>query len=743
MSIQLVFDEAEPRMTLSGLRGLDYGATWDIRLGSGVAMDAPSLTCILIPLPLTPEWDAATGSTARRRKSNFNIGASADWVETAVGTPTNYYLTSVGTVSSATTVKLTEPLAANRGLYVSWFTPNWGQGKGTALNFGWLSSAAAVHDLTFSVLNDGQVLTYAGTVFAGARSIAEITRMDTMEARISDLETQFGEASDTGYIQTGEQITNTFQSIMVIPRPPRELIVVSPTAGGGFVVTLPDMPHDDGSGVLPQITPPGTAWVQVPEGQACVQLWPLKYATEGTVVSMPHWMYYAPGSVQTGTCTVFYGTVGSGCSVSGSAVAHPYSGSAFSANGTANAYRTRCVLTGPGEYTPYVYGAQNSWTGVMGTTYAGSVDVASWIMAGDSFTLSVPTNPSGVTLRFRARSPEALAALAAQPELTYNRPVSLYVTNPSGGTMCLFKGANEPPRYDAAMNDAATFVEFECRDWWARLENSIVTDPMILDGQAIGTVVTTLLSEAGVGTAQMSIDDVDFRMPYDNHPSNGGWRSVVKVGDTPAKWLEAIHRDHARTFYMGWRPGTAGPVFQFSTPDSLGTVSAGTVFLTLAEAGGDPSGVVRSFTRTRPRPLANEVLVEGLEPGTNQRVQARVYDVDSYIAETAPEERPDDWIGEQRVMIYQNPALPTHADCAVIASLLLDRLANRPAAAEVECEMQWRSDGRPVWRGDILTVGTVNYRVQSLETRFVYDGTLVSYGTATAWRPTKYVLEEV
>lgn len=745
--IQVLLDVPQSRTQLSSLRGLDYGATWDLTLGGNVVMDYSTLTPILAPLCLTDAWLTPTGDTERLRKANFDVSGALSpyWTEAEVGYSGNWYLVSLGTAYANNFVETTMQYDANRALYASFFTPNWGQTQGTAIQLGWISTDATLDNLHVNVLNNGHVQVYHGTVFAGQQSITAISRIESVETRMDELETQYGAISSGDGAPVGRDITNQYQSILIYPRPYREIVVYSPSAGGGFCMTIPSMPPYEGSGETRVVTPPGWMFFKVPEGQAICQLWPVKFAESGTVVSQPHVMYYAPGTAQAGSATLYGAFLHENTSLVGSAVLHPYTGAAFASDGTANQYRMQCVLTGNKTHTPYLIGASNVWPGLADDTYDGSIDVTPWVSAKDGITISVPETASGVEMNMTLLGPEDLSASAASPDTTYNRPIRLDMVNWDGGTVTVFEGSNEPPEIEYREVDFVTGVKMKCRDQWYKFENHVFTDPMVLDGMVIGTAIYNIATECGWASDAVDIDYIDQMVPGADNPANGQWGHVIKAGETAAKWLEKLHKDYAPTWFMGIKPGSAGPILYFKDPEVLGTVPVGTVYPTVAEAGGDLRRVVRKMQERRLRPLANEVIVEGLRPFLNERVTSRWYDVDSYVASTEPASRPTNWIGEQRIYIYQNPRLQNENECSLVAAHLLDRLCDRPYMLEIECEMQFKSDGLPVWRGDALQVGTIGiFRVQSLEAKITYAGTAFSaQGSLVGWRPTTYVLEHL
>lgn len=737
MNINLIIDGPEARVARQGLRGLVYGHMWDLRYSANVVLDWPTKTIMLVPRPLHPDWWTCTGQYARPRKSQFSIASSSNWIEREIGVSGNWYLQSLGTVEASTVVYYANPLAANRGLYVSFFTPSWGDGDSIAILFGWQS---AEREVSLAVRNDGLVATYVGTALQGAEGIVLPREEPSDEELALNPRTAYGLASSAGGAVNREQIGNQFQSILVIPRPPRELIIASPTAGGAFCQTLIDLPL--GEPYEGTVTPAGTAWFQVPYGQACVQFVPLTFLQSGTVVSQPLYCYYPPGTVQTSSVTIHSGTLGPGCAVSGTLVAHPYSGTAFTPDGTATAFRVQCVATGPGNYTPYLYGCAPEFSAIMGTTSATMGIVINNVVAEGGLKLDVPDGPSGASLRFSLRAPAALEGSVPLIDMIGNRPVTLTLTADVGTaqvTTVVFQGRNDPPSWEVMPTDEAQTLEFVCHDWWHRLETTIVTDPLVLDGMNMGSAIHRLVSLAGIPDENIYVAPMDVNMPADDNPAAGHWKSLVNVGDTPARWLQTIHRNYLPEYYMGFRPGTAGPFFYCVSPEDVGTLP-----MAIVTTDGTAGYAARSFSAVQPAVLANEIIVEGMEPGSRERLVARAYLPDSFDPSTDPGSRPYYWLGENRVAIYQNPNLPTREDCAIVASKLLDRLSRRPQVAELECDLLLGLNGVPLWKGDVVQVDGALYRIQSLSVDFQLVGAGMEIAPGLDhWIEARYVLEAI
>lgn len=717
-AITVRLEDAEARILLDGQHLLFDGGQWDLSLSSGVGVDNVTYTGMLLPLPFSAEWQCRGDSdNARLRMSGYTIaGGTASWYELEPGFSGNYYLCSRGTVSGSAIVYTTQSFERNRGVYLSWFTPAAAVEQGTAIEFGWLGPGQSV---SCRVLNNGDV-----EVWDGAAQVL------TGNVRLPNAYpgTIGPQGATTG--AAAAQSSNRYNDLLAIPCRGRELLLLSKTWGGGFNVALERIAPD---AVDPTITEPGPLWWQVPSGQAIVQMAPMRYATAGTIYSAAQMMRFAPGTVG-GSVTMYSGTPGYGTvSVAGTIVTA--GGSAW---GTADTVaRCRVTLAGNGIASPWVYGARADWDATLGTVPA--APLVATVLTRQQARLTVDETPGEVRLEFGVAYPETLEGSALPLARTLsNRPVQLQL----GGTT-IWRGRTEAPRWQEACSDEARTLTLTARDYWAVLERYRMAEPTPLDGLNLGSAVASLVQMAGFGTAQLDIGSVDFTLPRSDSESRGEWALIPKVGDTPAEWLTRIHEDYAATYMMGWAPSATGPVFRFKSPDAMGSASVGTVRLTVGTL--DASNVARSIdTQTLP-PEANDIWVVGADPRTRRPIVSHRADIDSQDPELAGTARPANWLGEPVKFGWVNPAIQTQGVANWCADILYERLAVEREIIEFEADLLIRPDGLPVWRGDVVTVGTADYRVRSLESVFDLEvgGTVTGFGSGGVWRPTRYIAEKL
>lgn len=741
--IVLTLEGAEARIVHDGLNVLTDGRQWDMALSSGVGVDNVTRTGMLLPLPYTAAWQSrGDAEYARLRMSAYTVaGGTGSWYEMEPGFAGNYYLCSRGTVSGSAIVYTTQSYERNRGIYLSWYSPAAAVEQGTAIEFGW---KAPGQSLSCRVLNNGDVEVWDGS-----------TELLTGNVRIPN--SYPGSVGPQGATDgaSSAQAANKYNDLLAIPCRGRELLLMSRTFGGGFNVALDRLSPTDYDQT---ITEPGPIWWQVPSGQAIVQMAPMRFTTAGTLVSGTHWLQRAPGTVS-GSVTLYTGTAGYG-TVS-------YAGTVYGPSGTVaiGTADTQCrlgvVLTGDGVASPWVYGAAATWPATLGTTTA--TPTIGTVLARSTIRLDVDDDPMQSRMEFGLAAPLALEGSGLPLARTLsNRPVELSI----GGTAWWW-GRTEAPRWEEARADEARTLTIPCRDYWSVLEQYRMTDPVPMDGMNLGSAVAHLVRMAGFTDADLDIGSVDFSLERVGAESSGEWSLLPEVGDTPAEWLRRLRSDYAPTYQMGWRPGTAGPVFAFKSPEAVGSVAVGTVY---TEAGLAPTwpwitgysgtagttpvyGSVPHIGMVAQRwqeqvlpPEANDVWVIGANPRTRSPIVAHYSDAASMDPTLAGTARPTNWLGEPRRYSWVDQAITGTPTATWCAAQLAARLTVPRWVCEWESSMLLKADGMPVWVGDVVSLNDVAlYRVTSMsvECELEAGDAMPLHGDGGVWRPTRYMAERL
>lgn len=728
-SLVVYLDTPEDRQTATPQAILTDGREWDMVHSLGVGVEDITQTCMLLPLPCSQRWSYdATGSYARLGKADYALDDPTKWYAVQPGFAGNTYLMSKGTVDLGN-VYTTQRLQRNRGVYLNFRASGWGGSDvGTALECGWVAPGA---DLSLRFMTSGDVEVWDGTALIAN---GQINLPEPYP------KTKGGGGAKRG--GAGHNKVNLFTGVCLIPMRHRELLVLSTSGGGGFNAVVQRIAPD---AIDPTITAEGPFWWRVPTGQAQVQLAPLRYATAGTAYSAPHALRSSvpdPGSV-----TLYYGTAGYGTANIAGTVTDMYG----SALGTAQIARIRVVMNGDGLSSPWVYGAAVAWPGSVTPGWAGNRDMSDYVIQDQRLTIDVPDSATDCRLTFALATPNDLDAgdVIYHARTIQNRSVQVTCGTVPTGTAVVFRGRTEPPEIADAATEDAGYLTMQARDEWVLFENSRISDPIPLNGMEVGTAVRWFCNHAGVPDSRLDIGTCDFHIERVGAESKGEWSVIPEVGDTCAQWIERMHDDYAANWFMGWCPGTAGPVFRFKSMEQMGTAPAGTVFASVAAAGGTIGQVMQAYS-DRVLPIeANDIWVIGADPRTQLPIVAHYADVASQDPALEGTARPDNWLGEPRQYSWVNPAITGTATAMWCVGMLRDRLPVVRRAAEITCPMQFNAQGLPVWRGDVLEVrrpqGTASYRVtaMAIESECEAGTAFPAWGYKGVWRPTRYTLEQL
>jgi hypothetical protein len=537
-----------------------------------------------------------------------------------------------------------------------------------------------------------------------------------------------------GYNQASAQrsLANQWVGVCLIPCRQRELLVLPTHQEGGFNIVFEDIPTDVSDTT---ITEPGPFWWYVPTGQAVVQCAPLRYATSGYVYSAPIQLRYPPATIQPGTATVYYSLPGYGSALVTPTIYDAAGTAPFVANGTADRIRVRVDLAGDGNTTPFLYAVQAHFPQVVTNTYATNVDVTDHVAARSPVTLEVPESPSDVTLRVTFMSPLALESLGfSNARAIGNRPIEARF-----GTVAAFVGRTNSPEWTDNISDRTRDLIIECKDRWKALENYRFKEQIVLDGTDINAVLGFLATSPGYPTSALDIGPIDFTFPILGAPSEDeNWLFVINPGDSAAEILQRIHDEYLKNAFMGWVPTPNGPVFRVKLPDQMPTAASGTLYQTTAAVGGTVNYVYRKFKETVLEPEANEIYVIGMDPRTELPIIAVYRDVLSMDPTLAPNLRPQNWLGEPRRFALIDRSFPDIQTVSWALGVLRDRLTPVRFMAEWECEFQFKQDGSPFWRGDVIHLENKGrYRINTISARFELENPEV------VWRPTTYTGEYI
>lgn len=676
-----------------------------------------TLVTTLRPRPYTATWrTSAAGDLARLRKADYDVAASASWVESSLRFDGDVRLHSKGSLAATVTTLASWP--RNQPFWLSWHVYNTGNENFDQLQFGWGTPGAADR-VSLRFWSSGQVDVYKGDTKVGDGSIGAPVKQQRQQ--------------DPGQETPVRQLAGQVAEAFLLPFGKRSL-AVSSNQGEGFVHTFEDL---DPQAPDPTITPPGQVRWLVPEGQATVQLAPVRFPTSGVLVSRLFVLRHAPASGSAPTLTVRADLPGYGASASWSAELVEADGvTPFSANGVRRECRVRVTLTGDGTNTPFLYGVSAVFERTTANTANSPTTLDTYLTRAE---YTVPEEASGVELSLTVRAPAAVeTAGATLLRRLGNRPMDARIAGV--GDITLLAGRTEGPEWTESVGDETRECVLRCRDGWKALELYRIQEPEPLDGILIETALATFVKMAGFSDSDLSIEAVGFPLPTVTEAAQGDFALIPEVGDTAAEWIRRLWETYLRTYYMGFKPTATGVKFFLASPAALGTAASLTLYPTdaLSVAAGNPAGTLgkwyRAYRETVLEPEANDLYVVGYDPRTEQPLRVGYADEASMDPTTAVALRPENWLGEPRRYGWVDPSITTEAAAAFALAVLRGRLTVARRMGEWECDLLLKGDGSPVWRGDVVALsGIGRFRVESFSGEFLVEN------TARTVRPFRYV----
>jgi|GEM_PF-1393456 len=707
MALSISLDGAQRRLKRDRISMTAGGSELDGDVWEDTWIEPTTQTLMLRPAVAYPGYHrTSTGLYAKLRKSDLTL-TSADWVEQEKLAVGDWWLTPATTTNE--TVCTTSTYGVNRGFVISFFVFSPGNDQDTVLlDCGWGDTLDYLSGVSIRFYTNGRADVWREGEFRGSYSLGSLSG-------------------------------SKFTDLLLLPIRRRELMVLS-SGGQSFVHVFSEIPEDDPA---PVIVPNEKFWLQVPNGRPTFQIAPVKFPTSGYATSLPiqladapvtgavleTWGNDAPAAAVTNARVLadpaFAGTTGVSFSVVGADGV-----SAFTPNGTLRDCRIKLTLTGDGSYSPFVYGAHAAYESAYELTDdSEETDISDWPMADNAPTIEVPDDPFGVRFRMEFNKPEEVDDVDIPGLLmSSDRPIFVNVDE------CpVLDGVTLPPEFVWGTDDEGSRGILEARDYAALLESYTFRERVPLDGLKLSSptgmsAVRFVLERAGFtfdtdpALTGMLLEDVDFYIPEIPSKDSGDFNFLIEVGDTAASVLQRLHETFAAGFMMGNRPSATGLQWVFLDPDTMPTTPLVTLYPNQDAADAASAVDPQFYGGFRARALeieANEVRVTGLDPRSGQPVQAFIEDAASKNPTTAPSLRPDNWVGNPRIMGVLDPRITSEEAAVRCAEYLMPVVSQRRFAAEWTC--LWPViDGVPVWRGDVVTLdGRGDFRISSISATFV------------------------
>lgn len=713
MSLQIVCDHAQERMTADRLGIIAGGLDWNGSEWEGTWIDPLTDTLMLRPRPLDAEWFvSSTGAYSKLGLTSFS--STSGWEERRDQHWAGPWL---GKKDSSTggSLMTTAGYDKNRGFFVAWFS--YGTGD-TFLQFkcGWSDTGDDSAGVSLHFWTDGMV-----EIFRDGRRVGD--------GRISGA---------TGNVRRNQ----VFEAIL-LPMRGRELMVLS-KAGHGFVHLFSELDPEDPD---PEITPAGRFWFEVVSGGAQVQVAPLKFWESGYATTLATSFSEAPlaGELleQFDNETLSAGlqpfkvygseSFGPGTEAVDVSLVQLDGVTAFVADGEATDVRLRAELTSTNDgYTPFVYGAAVAFQRQTGLTDSAEFDLSDLTLEA---ALSVPDDATRVTFDFEISDP--LGAESFVPGLVRigNKPILAKLDG-----QLLVDGSNGPASVDLGVNGEATTAVFEVRDAWKPLENSVFAERIALDGLLFEEAVRLLVGRSGVSGLSMSAGG--GRLPFLVGERSGRWGLLIEPGDSAGDWLKRLLETFAATWTWGFRPTLSGTEFFALAPDDLPTTASRVLYGSVEDAeliGGYADGklgVFRSFRQRVLEPEATEVRVTGVDPATGRPIQSVRIDGDAQTVGLPVDLRPLNWVGEIRRFGLVDAGLTRASTVDAVCDEVFLKMSQPRVLAEFESDFLVDAVGVPLWRGDVVELfGLGLWRIVSFGCQFGFEA------SGGVWRGARYSVE--
>lgn len=705
---------------ISGLAHRDTkeeGWEWRNSLSSNVWVDPVNFTLMLIPAPLTPEWQTtSTGIYARLVAGDFSFATAASWTDSIKNGGASSFVTCLDATLSEVGITTTS-WAKNRAFYLGFYASNWGNDRFRQLSCGWNDTGDENVGVVFDFYSDGDYECYKDGVFVASGKY-------------------------TGG-RSKSQTSNTFVSLILLPYRQREILVYS-NYGHGESVIFDDILEDDPD---PTITSAGKFWVKFHAGKAEFECAPVRYPSSGYGVSIETHFRTAPSAGATPSYTTFRGFPGYGTQGYDTNLVETDGSTVFTPNGTKTACRIKVDLTGDEESTAFIYGSFVEYPGEQAfTDDSEEVELLDYIIKAS---LEVPEHAANVSLSLQVRDPDLW-----DPYLVYktsNRPLNLIL-----GPYTIIEGRTDPITAPVVPTGVMQPYTLHVRTAYKALENYIFPDDVPLDGLSFEDAFKIPLYRIGMDDTRISILNTSYTIPDGGPNSEGGFNLIIKAGERASEVLDRLRSSYAPLHNFDFVPTYDGVIARLADATALGDTPLLTLYTSADDAyaywisegytdqeAGEliPRRAIQVLDEKIIEPEANDVYVIGMDRRKLRPLIARKSSETDSDPTTPPSLRGDNWLGEIRRYSWVDNTLTTIDVCETACDLLYQRLAHRRELIEVKVDWILDVGGLPLWRGDVVTIdGLGDYRIISFNTTYELFDSADRY---RHWAETRYVMEKI
>ncbi|MFZ4483737.1 MAG: hypothetical protein ACOYOL_07140 [Chthoniobacterales bacterium] len=704
MALALSIDGTQQRLKTGHISLSAIGEQFKGATLTNVWIDPVTYTVQREPDQFTSSFYASdAGVYQKLRKADFTFTTSSNWIDRYDGFCAGAAISSVDSSLTSEKAVSTASYVKNRGWFIAWFA--YGAGSDfVQFQCGWnpTGTADTSTGVALVIWSSGFVEVWKNGVYVGDGKI-------------------------TGGTATSAT-AGQWVSIAVLPHRGRDLLVVG-NQGDGFAHTFVDLdPNWDSGGDL-EIIPAGKFWWASPSGGSSVVLAPLTYPSTGSLVTeygefaqgydahggaaFAEWTGWQPASSDTVAISV--------TNVSGSRATLRID---FSSGSSTRATQVFGIVGGKAAVSQY-------------TDASEELDLSPYFLGGS---LEVGEDASSVRFSATVKNADGVNALAPQWRTMLSRPCQL-----KEGSNTWLDGVMDELSWQDSPNPELVFATVAIRDRWRQLEKCVFRSEYPLDKLEFSDAIVKILQLAGCGDLVGSeIETTALYLPGDTSPDGNKWSLLIRQGDTAADWIKRLMNDFAAPYFWGIIPTASGPTFALRSPTVIDEQTPDAVlYRTDAEAvaGGISAASVwaNGYWSLQVRtmdPEANEVWVTGWDRRTDRAIQAYYRDADLQDATLPPSSRPEGWAGEPRLYGLVDSAMGTSDQVEQSCAFLAQVLTVPRTYYEFTANALTKPDGSPVWRGDKVTLKSVDgVDVDVIITALSVD---VRFEADTPVRPTRY-----
>lgn len=749
MSLKIFLDGVQRRLwkhrigvTVAGREWVPNGGDYKSKVfvsGENVFMETVTDTLMIEPFCIKPDWNTATptGNYSRWGLSEFGLLTTDGWFEKSDKQAGQNRMSNAkpwGVLDPSAFSATTLPV--NQGMWVSFFNFNEGDKEAIMFECGWNNPGdplASDHGVSFRFYAGGRVEVWKDGELRATEHINGIGSRNN---------------------------ANKYCNLIIMPFRKREVLVYSPTAGGGFTFLFDEISEDEATPVVlasskfwwraliapdVELAPlkfPATAWGVSPQivfgnipetGRVVESCWDHSQDifTGNNAVVYGHKSYHGSGGVEGCTSIRF--------------VEMTSDTTTFVPNGIKRTCRLRFDLQCNGLSTPFFYGASSGFEPVYADTANsdGEVDVTRYVVGAPKWT--VPDSAHGVKFDLEffnlddasadANTDEddeeffpPLDTIAPHIATAKNRPVRVELDGLTvlNGLLNNLSESGEP---------WARRLNCEAQDFFYWAERCQVTSRLPLDGMPLCRPLADGISAIGYfckyffagfdGTmdSRVILSDADFIIPYIPGRKADSFGVVAENGDTTGRVFEKLHKLFFESWIYGQKPYKVGdvdqPIVFFTDPVDFPSTPFKDFYCDDPEAidGGVEAVDVREALFDIPIVKSldiegNEVRASGMDPRIELAIQSVKADPDSQDPATLPEDRADNWLGFPLIVGVLDPRFTTTESCERAVLFGFDIITKANYVVEYPCFLaQDPTTKVPAWRGDINKLNSFTYEL--------------------------------